>query len=99
MADRKRKFKDFERYITLCLSVATIVFIAFLIASGTGNIPMKIIYALVAIAICGYCLWLLYQKNELLRRRSFWMSVWAGAVIICCLASLILNFPSPNLHG
>ena len=99
MADRKRKFKDFERYITLCLAVATIVFIAFLVASGTGNIALKLIYALVDIGISGYCLWLLFQKNELLKRRSFWMSVWAGAVIVCTLASLILNFPSPNIHG
>ncbi len=99
MADKKTKFKEFERLITLALALATILFIGFLVASGMGNAWMTALYTILGIGICGYCLWLLYKKKELLRQRSFWMTVWAAAIIICTLASLLLNFPSPNLYG
>ena len=98
MAQRKTRFRDFERYITVCLAIATILFISFLSAAGAGNVGLTIFLAILAVADCGYCLWLLYKKRELLRRRSLWMSAWAACVIICTLASIILNFPSPNIY-
>ena len=98
MAQRKTRFRDFERYIILCLSIATVLFIAFLSAAGAGNLGLKIFLAILVVAVCGYCLWLLYKKRELLRKRSLWLSVWAICMIICILASVILNYPSPNIY-
>lgn len=99
MTQRKKPFRELERYITLGLILSTIIFIAFLVATGTGNVWLKVIYTILALGICAYCLWLLWKTRELLRRRSFWMTVWAGAIVICIIASLILNYPSPNLYG
>ncbi len=98
MSEKRNRYREFERFIVLALVIATILFIAFLTAAGTGNIWLKVIYAILAIGICGFCLWLLYQRRELMRQRSFWMSVWSAAIIICILASIILNFPSPNIY-
>ncbi len=99
MSQRKTRFRDFERYITLCLAVATILFFLFLSAAGSGNVGLKIFLALLSVLDSSYCLWLLYKKQELKRRRSFWMSIWAVCVIVCILASIILNFPSPGIYG
>lgn len=98
MEKSNNRYKDMERIITFALIGAAILFIIFLIASGTGNIWLKILCALVAAAISGGCLWILYQSQELLKERSLWMSVSAAAIIICIIASLLLNYPSPNLY-
>ena len=99
MSEKKNHYRDLERFILLCLALATIVFIAFLTAAGTGNIALKIIYAILAIGISGFCLWILYLRRELLRQRSLWLSVWSAAIVICILAAIILHFPSPNIYG
>ena len=99
MSGKRNRYRDFERFIVLCLVLATILFFAYLSAAGVGNIALKIVYAVLAIGLCGFCLWLLYQRNELRRQRSFWMSVWSAAIVICVLMSIILNYPSPNLYG
>ena len=99
MSQRNTSFRDFERYITLCLALSTLLFFFFLSAAGAGNVGLKIFLALLSVLGSGYCLWLLYKKQELTRRRSFWMSVWAVCLIVCILASIILNFPSPGIYG
>ena len=91
MSGKRNRYRDFERFIVLCLVLATILFFAYLSAAGVGNIALKIVYAVLAIV--------LYQRNELRRQRSFWMSVWSAAIVICVLMSIILNYPSPNLYG
>ena len=78
MSEKRNRYRDFERFIVLCLIVATILFFAYLSAAGVGDILLKIVYAVLAIGISGFCLWLLYQRKELLRQRSFWMSVLAS---------------------
>ena len=98
MSGKKNRYRDFERFIVLCLILATILFFAYLSAAGVGNITLKVIYAILAIGISGFCLWILFQRNELRRRRSFWMSVWSAAIVLCVLVSIILNFPSPNIY-
>ena len=99
MPQKKNRFRNFERYITICLTIATILFFLFLSAAGSGNIGMKIFLAIIAVADCCYCLWLLYKNRELVRRRSLWMSVWSICLVVCIFASIILDFPSPNLYG
>ena len=98
MSGKRNRYRNFERFIVLCLILATILFFAYLSAAGVGNIALKVIYAILAVGISSFCLWTLYQRNELRRRRSFWMSVWSVAIVICILTSIILNFPSPNIY-
>ena len=96
MANSPSRYKQMERYMCCALLVDLIVFIFYLIAAGNGIIWLKVILAIVTILLSGLCLAFLYMSKELLNQRSLWMSVSAGAIVICLLFSLLLNFPSPN---
>ena len=84
--------------MTYALIADAVLFVLYLICAGSGIIWLKVILAILAIALSGLCLFFLYSTRELLRQRSLWMSACAAAVLICTLASLILNFPSPNKY-
>lgn len=98
MAQRSNRYKEMERYMTLALIADAVLFVLYLICAGCGVIWLKVILAILTIALSGLCLAYLYFSKELLRQRSFWMTICAGAVLVCVLASLILNFPSPNKY-
>lgn len=95
MARRKSRFKKMEFYITIALCVDAAIFLAYLIFAGMGLLALKIIAAVVCIALSGAALYQLFVSHELLRRRSLWMSLAAACIILCILISLLLNFPSP----
>ena len=96
MPERKNRYAQMERFMTRVLLGDLAVFVLFLISAAFGIIWLKVITAIIAILVSGLCLVYLYLSQELTKKRSLWMSVSAGAVLICLLASLILNFPSPN---
>lgn len=98
MAQRGNRYKEMERYMTLALIADAVLFVLYLICAGIGIIWLKVILAILSIALSGLCLAYLYLSKELLRQRSFWMSVCAAAVLVCVVFSLILNFPSPNKY-
>ena len=95
MARRKSRFKKMEFYITIALCVDAAIFLAYLIFAGMGLLALKIIAAVLCIALSGAALYQLFVSHELLRRRSLWMSLAAACIILCILISLLLNFPSP----
>lgn len=95
MARRKSRFKKMEFYITIALCVDAAIFLAYLIFAGMGLLALKIIAAVVCIALSGAALYQLFLSHELLRRRSLWMSLAAACIILCILISLLLKFPSP----
>ena len=96
MQSNNSRYTTLERYITIALIASAVLFIIYLIAAGCGILWLKVLSAIFAILIPGLCLYMLYITKELLRQRSFWMSVGAAAIIICVLFSLLLNFPSPR---
>ena len=96
MAARRNRYKDFDRLMTAVLIGDGVVFLAFLFFSGFGVLWGKILSALFLIAISGLSLAYLYLTNEWLKRRSFWMTIAAGCILLCTLVSLICNYPSPN---
>ena len=98
MAQRNNRYKEMEQYMTYALIADAVLFVLYLICAGSGIIWLKVILAILAITLSGLCLACLYLSRELLRQRSLWMTVCAGAVAICILVSLILNFPSPNKY-
>ena len=98
MANNSNRYKEMERYMTMALIADAVIFVLYLIFAGTGVIWLKVILAILGIGLSGLCLAFLYLTQELLRRRSLWMSVAAAAVLVCILFSLILNFPSPNKY-
>ena len=95
MGRKNNRYLQFERYITVVLGIALLIFIIFLIASGTGTLWLKVTTAIMNILLTILCLAYMYLTGELLRRRSLWMSTIAAAILICTLFSLILQFPSP----
>ncbi len=98
MAQRRNRYKEMERYMTYALLADVVLFILYLICAGTGVIWLKVILAVLCILISGLCLGYLHISKELLRQRSLWMTACAGAVLLCVLFSLILNFPRPNKY-
>ena len=98
MANKTNRYKEMERYMTYALGLNTLIFILYLIAAGNGIIWLKVILLLLGFLVSGYVLWVLYNTKEILKQRSLWLTVWAGAIAVCLFFSLILNFPSPNKY-
>lgn len=96
MATRRNQYKDFDRLMTIVLGADGVIFLAYLFFAGFGVTAGKVITALLCVLISGGSLAYLYMCKEWLRRRSFWMTVASGAVLLCVLVSLICRFPSPN---
>ncbi len=95
MDANNRRFKQFERFLTIILLIALAFFVVFLIAAGNGIVWLKVITAILSIILCLFGLFLLVRSRLLLRPRSLWMTVAAVCLIVCFLFSLLLNFPSP----
>lgn len=98
MANNSNRYKAMERYMTYGLLANTAIFIFYLIAAGNGIGWLKVILALIGLGVSGLILWILYSSKELLKQRSLWITAGAGAIAVCILFSLLLNFPSPNKY-
>ena len=96
--NRNNKFQQMQWYLTYALIAAAGLFALYLVFAGFGVTWLKVVTAILAILISFGCLAILYMTKELLRPRSLWMTTAAGAIIICLLFSLVLNFPSPNKY-
>ena len=94
--NKKTRYKKMELLITAALCLDAAIFLAYMIFAGMGMIGMKVVTAILCFLISGAILYYLFMSRELLRRRSFWMTVAAACIIICLLASLILKFPAPK---
>lgn len=92
---KRNRFLEFERKMTQVLLGDAVVFMLYLIFSGAGVIPMKVITAIVAILTSLLCLGYLYMSGEIRKRRSLWMTTASAAMFLCTLISLICNYPSP----
>ena len=93
--NNKSRYKAMETVVTAALCLDAVLFLLYLIFAGSGLVAMKITMLVLCVLISGAVLYFLYITRELLRKRSIWMTLAAACIIICILASLILNFPSP----
>lgn len=96
MNRNKARYKKMEALITGVLCLDALIFVIYLIVAGMGLIGWKVFTAVLCFLISGAVLYFLYLTRELLRKRSLWMTLAAACIIICVLASLILNFPAPR---
>ena len=94
MAKRMR-YKQIDQLLTRVLIADTAVFILYLVFASFGIGALKIITAIIALIGSGLCLFYLYTLGEFKKARSRWLVMGFGAIILCILVSLILNFPSP----
>ena len=96
MAERRNQYKQLEFYLTIGVIADAVLFFLFMIFAGNGVVWAKVFLAILCLLISVGCLAVLYIKKELLRPRSLWITMAAGAVLVLLLFSLILNFPSPK---
>lgn len=91
----RRRYKDIERLLTQILIADAAVFVLYLIFAGIGLSVLKIITTILCIVASVACLALLYMTGEMKKARSRWLVLGFGAIVVCLLVSLILNYPSP----
>ena len=94
MAIRKR-YKDIERFLTTVLLADTAVFVLYMVFAGFGLTALKVICTILCVVASVACLALLYMTGEMKKARSRWLVLGFGAIVVCLLVSLILNYPSP----
>lgn len=92
------KIQQMQWYLAYTLIAAAGLFALYLVFAGFGITWLKVVTAILAILLSFACLAFLYLTNSLLRPRNLWMTTAAGAIIVCLLFSLMLNFPSPNKY-
>ena len=94
MANRMR-YKQIDQLLTRVIIADTAVFVLYLIFAALGLVALKIIISIIALLVSGLCLAWLYTLGEFKKARSRWLVMGFGAIILCTLVSLILNYPSP----
>ena len=94
MAKRMR-YKTIEKYLTYTLLADTAVFALYLLFAGLGVVVMKVITAIIAIAVSGLSLGYLYMIGETTKRRSRWIVMGFLCILLCLFVSLIFNYPAP----
>ncbi len=94
MAKRMR-YKEIDQLLTRVLIADTAVFALYLIFAGIGLTFFKVVTVIIALGVSGLSLAYLYKVGEFKKARSRWMVMGFGAIILCTLVSLILNYPSP----
>ncbi len=91
----RRRYKDIERFLTMVLLADTAVFVLYMIFAGLGIGWLKVITTILCVVASVACLALLYMTGEMKKARSRWLVLGFGAILLCLLVSLILNYPSP----
>ena len=92
MAKRNR-FQQMEQLMTRVLLVDLALFVLYLLFAAVDITWLKVILSICVVLISAACLAFLYLTQELLKRRSLWMTSAAGAILVCLIFSLILQFP------
>ena len=96
MENNRTRYKQMERYMTYGLLIDVALFVLYLLFASLGITWLKVIVAVLAILLSLLILAYLFITRELLRRRSLWMTVASGAIILCTIMSLLLNYPAKN---
>jgi len=91
------RHREMENTMTKVIIVDAIVFVLFLLCASKGWVVFKVITAIIAIVASLLALCWLYITGEFPRRRSLWMITGFFGILICILASLLLNFPAPPI--
>ena len=93
MGEKRKTYKDFEKFLTMVLFVDLAVFALYLLFAGLGLLVLKILLALLTIAASAFGLWMLYRSKELLRNRSLWLTCAFCSIPLLSVVSLLCNFP------
>ena len=95
MGENRSRYRAWERFMTILLLSALLLFVVYLLCAGLGAVVLKIICSIVSILVCGFGLWNLYSTQEWLKPRSLWLTYGFAGIALCTLVSLLCNFPRP----
>ncbi len=93
MAKRNNRYRQFDFLMTRVLIADAAIFVLYLVSAALGLGFLKGLTAIVAIVGSGLCLGYLYLTQELLKKRSLWMTVGFTAVVLCTIVSLLCKVP------
>ncbi len=93
MKQKQDRYHELETMLTVFVILDLLLFIGYLATAITAVLAAKIICAVLAIAVSGYGLWVLYNTRELTRQRSLWLTCSFGGILLCTAVSLLCNFP------
>lgn len=99
MGNKRNRYKDMERSVTLVLLADLLLFVFYMIAAANSIIWLKVILFILTIVLSVLCLLFLYYTGEMTKQRSLWMTTAFAAIAVCILFSLILNYPSPSPYA
>ena len=93
--NNKRGFRQLEAQLTMVIGVHLLLFGLYLLIAAMGITWLKVILALLGIALgalgCGF----LVLIGEHKRRRSLWILCAFGSIAACILVSLLTGVPGP----
>ena len=95
MASTKNRYAQMRQNMSFVLIGDFAIFVMYLIAAGNGLVWLQVLSAIIALLASVLCIGYLYLTQEIFRKRSLWMTLAAGAIAVCILYSLVLNFPAP----
>ena len=93
MAPKQNRYKEMEKIMTSARISDGVLFLLYLICAAASVIWLKVLLAIATILIALAGLAFLYLSQELLRKRSLWLTTGFFSVFLCILVSLILAFP------
>ena len=95
MANKQSRYRQLEQFLSLLLALNGAMFILYLVTAGLGIVVLKIILALIVVALGGFCLFILHRTKEMFRSRSLYLTLSYCSLILLTLVSLICNYPAP----
>lgn len=93
MAKRNNRYRQFDMLMTKVVLGDVFIFLLYLLSAATGIGFLKAMTAIIAILGSGLCLGYLFLTQELLKKRSLWMTLSFAAIILLTLLSLICKVP------
>lgn len=91
----KRSFRQLENQLTMIIGGHALLFALYLIFAAMGIGWLKVITALLAVALSALGCGFLVLIGEHKRRRSLWMLCAFGSIGVCVLVSLLTGVPGP----
>jgi len=93
VAKRNNRYRQFDFLMTRVLIADAAIFLLYLVSAALGWGFLKGLTAIIAIVGSILCLAYLYLTQELLKKRSLWMSAGCAAITLCTIVSLICKVP------
>lgn len=97
--EKRKGFRQLERLLGIVVAADLAMFALYLVCAGMGIVWLKIISAVVSLAVSGLGIGFLVLIGEHRRARSRWLLAAFVALALCCIVSLICGYPAPALNS